>query len=77
MNDEKNRIAETVTIEYLEFFYAFLVFLFYKIYFFKNLSAILSECHMVWIQIRTDLMSVLIWVQICLQGLSADDRICR
>ena len=33
-------------------------------YFFqKILSGALSECQMVWIQIRTDILSVLIWVQ--------------
>ena len=37
---------------------------FVKINFFQNiLSETLSECQMVWIPIRTDTVSVLIWVQ--------------
>ena len=35
----------------------------------KILSGIPSECQTVWIQIRTDRKSVLIWVQACLQML--------
>ena len=29
---------------------------------------------MVWIQIKTDIMSVLIWVQTVCKGVSADDK---
>ena len=35
-------------------------------------SGISSECQLVWIQIRPDIMSGLIWVQTVLQRLSAD-----
>ena len=34
----------------------------------KNLSGTLSECQTVWIQIRTDTLSVLIWVQTVCKG---------
>ena len=37
----------------------------------KNLSGTLSEFKIVWIQIRTDILSALIWVQIVLQRLSS------
>ena len=33
-----------------------------------NLSGTLSECQTVWIQIRTDVLSVLIWVQTVYHG---------
>ena len=36
---------------------------FFKINFQKNLSKTLSECQMVWIQIRPDVLLVLIYVQ--------------
>ena len=36
---------------------------FFHLLFQKILSGSLSECQMVWIQIRTDILSVLIWVQ--------------
>ena len=39
----------------------------------KILSGILSECQIVWIQVRPDKMSGLIWVQTVCIGLSADD----
>ena len=39
----------------------------------KILSGIPSECQTVWIQIRLDVLSGLIWCPNCLQGLSADD----
>ena len=39
----------------------------------KLLSGKLSDCQSVWIQIRTDFLSVLIWVQTVLEMLSADD----
>ena len=39
----------------------FVFCLFFKINFFKKKT--LSECQAVWIQIRTDVLSVLIWVQ--------------
>ena len=39
-----------------------------KLSFKKNRSGTLSECQTVWIQIRTDILSVLIWVQtVCKQ----------
>ena len=41
---------------------------FFKINFKKNLSGKLSVCQMVWIQIRTDVVSVLIWVQTVCKG---------
>ena len=42
---------------------------FFKTNFFqKNLSGTLSGCQTVWIQIRTNVMSVLIWVQIICKG---------
>ena len=43
---------------------------FFKIDFFlkKNLSGTLSECQTVWIQIRTDIVSGLIWVQTVCKG---------
>ena len=51
---------------------------FFKINFLKkNISGTLSECQTVWIQIRTDRMSVLIWVLTVYIGyhrLSADDK---
>ena len=34
----------------------------------KNLSGTISECQIVWIQIRTDVLSVLIWVQTVCKG---------
>ena len=46
--------------------YFFLILLssaFFKINFKKNLSGTLSECQTVLIQIRTDILSVLVWVQ--------------
>ena len=36
--------------------------------FWKNLSGIPSECQTVWIQIRPDILSVLVWVQIVCKG---------
>ena len=42
---------------------------FFKIIFFqKTLLEPLSECQTVWIQIRTDVLSVLIWVQTVCKG---------
>ena len=52
-------------------FHAFAVVcsLFFKINFFqKILSVTLSECQTIWIQIRTDILSVLIWVQTVCKG---------
>ena len=50
---------------------------FFQNYFFLNiLSGIPWECQMVWIQIRTDVLSVLILVQTVLQRLSADNKSC-
>ena len=34
----------------------------------KAISRTLSECQAVWIQIRTDILSVLVWVQIVCKG---------
>ena len=34
-----------------------------------------SECQTVWTQIRTDILSALIWVQTGLQKLSADEKL--
>ena len=42
-------------------------------FFRKILSVIPSECQTVWIQIRPDILSGLIWVQTVLQRLSADN----
>ena len=42
--------------------------LFFKINFVKILSRTLSECQMFWIQMRTDVLSVLIWVQTVFKG---------
>ena len=39
----------------------------------KILSEIQSECQTVWIQIWPNILSGLIWVQNCLQRISADD----
>ena len=42
---------------------------FFKIDFFKkNISGTPSECQMVWIQIRTNILSVLIWIQTVCKG---------
>ena len=41
---------------------------FQNIFFQKILSGTLSECQTVWIQIRTDILSVLIWVQAVCKG---------
>ena len=41
---------------------------FHKKLFQKNLSGTLSECYKVWIQIRIDILSVLIWVQTVFKG---------
>ena len=42
---------------------------FFQNYFFqKILSGILSECQTVWIQIRADILSALIWVQTVCKG---------
>ena len=41
---------------------------FFKISFFKKKSGTLSECQTIWTQIRTDIMSVLIWVQTICKG---------
>ena len=38
-------------------------FLCCRLLIFSNFSEKLSECQTVWIQIRTDILSVLIWVQ--------------
>ena len=60
---------DSSSLQYLTFacsviFHAFVViWLFFKINFFKNILGTLSECQMVWIQIGTDILSVLIWVQ--------------
>ena len=40
-------------------------------FFQRIISQILSECQMVWIQIRTNVLSVLIWIET-----SADDKSC-
>ena len=45
--------------------------LFSKLTFSKNISGTL-ECQKVWIQIKTDVPSVLIWVQTICKDLSAD-----
>ena len=53
------------------FFHTFLLSSadFFKINCFKkNLSGILTECQTVWIQIRTDILSVLIWAQTVCKG---------
>ena len=51
------------------FSYFFVVCCFYKINFFKKiLSGIPSECQTVWIQIRLDILSGLIWVQTVCKG---------
>ena len=42
--------------------------LFSKLTFSKKKSVTLSECQTVWIQIRTDILSVLIWVQTVCKG---------
>ena len=42
--------------------------LYLKINFNKNLSGKLSECQTVWIQISTNLLSVLIWVKTVCKG---------
>ena len=45
------------------------LFTFFKIYYFqKILSGTLSECQTVWIQIRTDIWSVLIWFPTVCKG---------
>ena len=42
---------------------------FFKIFFFeKNISDIPSECQTVWIQVRTDILLGLIWVQTVCKG---------
>ena len=42
---------------------------FFQNYLFRKiLSGIQSECQMVWIQIRTDIWSVLIWIQTVCKG---------
>ena len=53
----------TITIAHWVFFHTFVVicWLFFKINFFKKFLP--KHCQMVWIQIRTDVLSVLIWVQ--------------
>ena len=42
--------------------------IFQNLVFQKVLSGTLSECKTVWIQIRTDVMSVLFWVQMVCKG---------
>ena len=60
------------------YFMIFLSFadLFFKINLYQKIfPGTLSECQTVWIQIRTDVWSVLIWVQSVWKGyLSADDK---
>ena len=46
----------------------FLIFFFLNQLFQKFLTGTLSECQTVWIQIRTDLLSDLIWVQTVCKG---------
>ena len=46
----------------------------FKFNLFKIFPQKLSECQTVWSQISTDILSVLIWVQNCLQWLSADEK---
>ena len=55
------------------FFFFFLssadfFFFFFSIFFSNNLSGIPSECQTVWIQIRRDVLSGLIWVQTICKG---------
>ena len=48
---------------------------FQKYSFKKILSGTLSECQTVWIQIRTDILSVLIWVQNVCEGYQQTTKI--
>ena len=41
----------------------------------KNLSGILSDCRTVWIQIRTDVLSVLIWIKTACKGFSRRQKL--
>ena len=41
---------------------------FQNLLFQKKISGSLSECQMVWIQIRTNILAVLIWVQTVCEG---------
>ena len=49
---------------------------FLKIYFFQKFFQEHYQNQTVWIQISTDILMVLIWVQNCFQRLSADNKIC-
>ena len=60
----------SILFAYWIFFHAFLSFddFFQNLCSRKILSGIPSECQTVWTQIRTDVLSVLIWVQIVCKG---------
>ena len=51
-----------------------LLIFFSKLTFSKMISGTLYKCQMVWIHIRTDVLSVLILGPNCLQMCSADDK---
>ena len=46
-------------------------------FFQKNLSEALSECQMVWIKIRTDIHSILIWTQTVCNGYQQTAKDCK
>ena len=68
----KNIHQQYSTLSMLGKFTCFCCYLltFFKIYFFKNLflTETLSEGQKIWIQIRTNILSVLIWVQTVCKG---------
>ena len=55
---------KNITISLFKYLPAFFNDLFSQ----KNVSGTLSECQTVWLQIRTDVLSVLIWVQTVCKG---------
>ena len=48
---------------FFSFLFAYFLSTFYKINFWKKISWTLSECHTIWVQIRTRVLSFLNWVQ--------------
>ena len=71
---EQNQIR-LLTICMLDIFFMILCRLltFFKIDFIQKKSGSLSECQTVWRQIRTDVLSVLIWVQTVYNSLILTD----
>ena len=62
------RSYENDTSLFFAYWVIYVVFLFIKTNFQKIISGTLSECQTDWIQVRTDILSVLIWDQTVCKG---------